>query len=69
MQDADLVRKTGLNGGGDGRERTGLACNLDDRSEVPLEQPALGAGVSGRGAQGTRVVSAPKSFPTSSSTG
>ena len=64
MQDADLVRKTGLSGGGDGRERKRLACNLDDRSEVPLEQPAFGAGLWGRGALSTRVVSAPISFPT-----
>lgn len=49
MQDADLVRKTDLSGGVDGRERTGLACNLDDRSEVRLEQRAFGAGVSSAG--------------------
>ena len=27
-----------------------MACNLDDRSDAPLEQRAFGAGVSGRGA-------------------
>jgi hypothetical protein len=71
MQDADLVRKTGLSGGGDGRERKGLACKVDDRSEAPLEQPAFGAGVSGRGALGARVVSAPIPSPsrTRSTTG
>jgi len=56
--------KRGLRGGGDGRERKGLACNLDDRSDVPLEQRAFGAGVSGRAALGARVVSAPISSPT-----
>ena len=64
MQDADLVRKTGLSGGGEGRESNGLACNLDDRSDVPLERRAYAAGVSGRGALGARVVSAPISSPT-----
>ena len=54
----------GLSGGGDGPERTGLSCNLDDRSDVPLEQRAFGAGVSARGALGARVVSAPISSPT-----
>ena len=65
MQDADLVRKTDLSGGGDGRERKEwLACNLDGPSEVRLEQPAFGAGVSRRETLGARVVSAPISSPT-----
>jgi hypothetical protein len=35
MQDADLAHKTGLRGGGEGRESNGLACNLDDRTGGP----------------------------------
>lgn len=34
-QDADLAHKTGLSGGGDGRESEGLACSLGDRSGGP----------------------------------
>ena len=61
-----------LSGGGDGHEHRGwLACNLDDPSEVRLEQPAFRAGVSRREALGVRAVSAPISSParTRSSTG
>ena len=55
----ELVRKTGLSGGGDGgREGKGLACNRDDRIGVPLEQRAFGAGVQAGGVRGARVVSA-----------
>jgi len=56
--------KRGLSGGGDSRERKGLACNLDDRSDVQLEKRAFGAGVSSRGALGARVASARISSPT-----
>jgi hypothetical protein len=38
----DLVRKTGLSGGGDdGREGKGLACDRDDRIGVPLSNGPL----------------------------
>jgi len=55
----ELVRKTGLSGGGDdGREGNGRAWDRDARIGAPLEQRAFGAGVPADGVLGARVVSA-----------
>jgi hypothetical protein len=53
----ELVRKTGLSGGGDGgREGKGWAWDRDERIGGPLEQRAVGAGVQAGGVLGARVV-------------
>jgi hypothetical protein len=58
MGSMELVRKTGLGGGGDGgRESHGLAWDHDERIGVPVEQPAVGADVQAGGVLGARVVS------------
>jgi hypothetical protein len=62
----ELVRKTGLSGGGDGRCEggNGLPCNRDERIGVPVEQRAFGAGFQAGGVLGARVVSGRISFLT-----